>query len=56
MHWIARSERPPPEGIRVLAFSPEYPEGHPMRFRTLDSQFYKLSLDSTHWAALEAPE
>ena len=55
MNWIDRKICMPPVGERILAFSPEYTDSHPMRFRVLDSQFYRISIESTHWATLEAP-
>ena len=56
MNWIARKERMPPEGVQILVFSPNYPEGNSMRFRTLDSQFYQMTTDASHWTVLEAPK
>ena len=55
MEWIARDEELPPEGIKILIFSPEYPEGNPMRFRTIESQFFRQLTDATHWARLIGP-
>ncbi len=55
MIWIARDGESPPEGIQILAFSPEYPENDPLRFRIMDSEFFRLAIDATHWALLEAP-
>jgi len=34
--------QPPSDRKRILVFSPEYAEGHEMRFRILDSHFLKL--------------
>ncbi len=56
MIWIDRDEEMPPEGMQILVFSPEYAEGQPMRFRIMDSQFYRLATDATHWATLETPQ
>lgn len=58
--WVDRTvEMPiPPKGDkskRVLAFSPDYPEGHDMRYRTMDCQFYRIMTDATHWTWLTPP-
>ncbi len=55
MKWIDRNGRVPPEGAMVLVFSPAYPEGHPMRYRTIDAQFFGITTEATHWAMLEGP-
>jgi hypothetical protein len=55
MKWNDREVEAPPEGTQILIFSPAYPEGDSMRFRTMDSQFFKLVTEATHWAQLEAP-
>jgi len=39
----------PPIGIRILAFSPVYPPGDVMRHRMMDSQFFRISTEATHW-------
>ncbi len=56
MKWIPRDGKLPPKGGRILVFSPIYPEGDALRFRILDSEFFCIATDATHWALLEAPE
>jgi hypothetical protein len=55
MNWIDRKICMPPLGERILVFSPNYTEGQTMRYRTIDSQFFRLMTEATHWATLEAP-
>jgi hypothetical protein len=55
MVWVSKKEKMPPEGRRILVFSPVYSEGDPMRFRILDGQFFRISPGATHWAILESP-
>jgi hypothetical protein len=55
MKWIPREGKLPPKDTIILAFSPCYPEGNPMRFRILDSQFFCIATDATHYATLDAP-
>ncbi len=55
MNWINRKICMPPVGERILVFFPEYREGHPDRIRILDSMFYEIRTEATHWATLEAP-
>lgn len=40
---------------RVLVYSPVYPEGHDMRYRTMSNQFVRLCEEATHWAPLTPP-
>ncbi len=55
MKWFPRDGKQPPKNTQILVFSPCYAEGDSMRFRTLDSQFFCLATDATHWTLLEAP-
>jgi hypothetical protein len=57
LFWHNRNETcNPPENKRILVFSPAYEIGDPMRFRLIDSQFYKLSKDAEYWAVVEEPQ
>lgn len=56
LEWKQRDDQLPPEGYRILAYSPAYEENHPMRFRILDSQFFRISTEATHWAFIPGPE
>jgi len=49
--WVSR--RLLPNGGRVLAFSPAYKIGDPMRYRVLDAGFISLTIDVTYWLYLE---
>lgn len=51
--WIKRSDEMPKRGERVIAFSPVYSKGHPMRFRILDGQFIRLAAEVEYWAYCE---
>jgi hypothetical protein len=53
--WEPRANTPP-EGKRILVFSPAYPEGDPMRVRIIDSQFLATMTDATHWAIVHEPK
>lgn len=56
MEWVKKEDyKPSRSGERVLAFSPDYVNDDPMRFRTMDSQFLKICSDVTHVAVLEEP-
>ena len=44
------------KGVRVLVFSPVYPEGHEMRYRLMDGQFVRISTEATHYAHLTPPD
>jgi len=46
-------DKEPPLGERILVFSPEYPVGHEMRFRCIDSQMLNIMIAATHWMKLE---
>ena len=46
----------PPEGVRILVFSPVYPFGKTMRFRLMDSEFLGTLTDATYWAELQGPD
>lgn len=60
--WIDREEELPPRhrkgdaAVRVMVFSPEYPPGHEMRYRIVDSQFVRIMTDATHWTELSPPD
>ncbi len=54
--WVQRSEGNPPEGSRVLIFSPVYPKGHEMRYRIIDAQFFQKCEEATHWLNLHTFE
>jgi hypothetical protein len=55
MKWIPRDGKLPPKYAKILVFSPIYHKGDPLRFRILDSEFFCIATDATHWALLEAP-
>jgi hypothetical protein len=52
MKWFSIKESYP-INERVYTFSPEYPIGHVMRFRIMDSRFLKLCGEVTHWCPAE---
>ena len=52
--WVSRNILP--DSGRVLAFSPIYKVGDPMRYRVLDAQFIGISTDVTYWLDLNAIE
>jgi hypothetical protein len=56
--WFKRGDAAPSTiGCpRILIFSPNYPEGHSMRFRIIDGQFWGNCIEATHWAQLEGPQ
>ena len=56
MRWIPRDGKLPPKGGRILVFSPIHSEGDSLRFRILDSEFFSIATDATHWALLEPPK
>ena len=45
--------RDPEPIFRVLALSPVYPPGDPMRFRLMDPRFLGLCTEVTHFAVLD---
>lgn len=45
----------PLDNVRVLTFSPAYPEGDPMRFRIMDARFVRICIEVTQWSYLVAP-
>ena len=47
--WTHRDSLLPPTGIRILAFSPIYQTGDVMRHRMMDSQFFRICTEATHW-------
>lgn len=51
--WVSREDRFPEKDQRVLAFSPVYPEGHSMRYRLIEGQFIRISIEVTHWIDVE---
>ena len=53
MKWINRVDEMPPQDCYILVFSPS--AGNPMRYRTLNSQFFALMTDATHWSFLTPP-
>jgi hypothetical protein len=56
MQWFTRDDKLPPKNTKILVFSPIYPEGDSLRFRVLDSEFFCIATDATHWTELVAPE
>jgi hypothetical protein len=56
MKWIPREGKLPPKYARILVFSPCYNDGDSMRYRVMDSDFFCLATDATHWALLEPPK
>lgn len=59
LNWIEIIDRNDLQHIereRVLVFSPEYAEGHEMRYRVMDGRFVRISTGATHYAFLNAPE
>ena len=56
MKWFSLEHVEPTETDGyILIFSPCYPEDHTMRFRVIDSEFFRITTDATHWARLESP-
>ena len=53
MEWIGVDQQKPEYGARILAFSPAYPEGDPMRFRIV-SWIINMS-EVTHWCRVTPP-
>lgn len=56
LKWFKRGEKEPPENLRIAVFSPVYPIGDNFRVRLIDSQFWRISEDATHWAEVIEPE
>jgi len=60
MYWYKRTDPNPrsypPIAGRILVFSPEYPEGDPMRVRMIDAQFWVHTKDATHWTHIIEPQ
>jgi len=54
IHWHTRKWKPG-KGKQILIFSPVYPEGHSMRKRIIDSTFFDICQDATHWSDIEEP-
>ena len=54
--WYKSKELLPPDGIRVLTFSPEYEHDQGMLFRIMDSQFIKTSTDVWWWKIPSKPD
>lgn len=51
--WIERGEEEVPENSRIVIFSPCYPKGDISRFRVIDSQFFRICTEATHFLVLE---
>lgn len=56
--WRDRLKEVPPETThrQVLAFSPVYPVGNPMRYRLLDGQFVGICREATRWVYVDELE
>jgi hypothetical protein len=54
MQWRARDEEPLPNK-RILMFAPIYPEESGMRTRIIDSQFFNICREATHWSYISEP-
>ena len=54
MRWRPKTETPK-NGVRILVYSSCYHINDPMRFRILDSQFWKLLTDADYWAYIVEP-
>ena len=46
----------PEDGHRILIYSPMYEEHNSMRWRVIDSGFFDLMRDATHWVYLDKIE
>lgn len=55
--WVMRSDRLPPDGLRVLTYSPIYDVdgGDPtMAYRLMDSQFVRVCSEVEQWMVPQA--
>lgn len=50
--WKPRTELPT-EDKRVITLSPVYPKGHISRYRIMDAQFVRISIEVESWFYLD---
>ena len=48
MDWVGVEGFKAVKGQRALTYSPDYPEGDPMRYRVVDAEFVRTMTEVTH--------